>query len=343
MRRAAALIGLVLLAALPAAPAHAQEDGPQTGWWSRSRVGAPSPVEAPVPLVPSGGTWVSGGSNGVVALSALRLALPEGAVPTGIALEVADLRGTPQVQACAAVSRWEPNADGRPIDQAPAADCDTVSATGTVVDGRLVVPLEAVAGPVGGVLDVVLRPAPGSAFSLTLQPATPSSVTTRQADEPVASADPFDPAGAGAGGDAFAAPPSLSSASDGLPPFDSGDGAAALPLLPDALPEPAVPSDPAVAAPVAAGPALGRLPTRPSAAAPLDDGRTALAATVALLALGVLAVRLAGTPVAAPAALGGAARLRAAAGAGAAPPAVPTAVRGVGRFRTERAGRPTPV
>jgi hypothetical protein len=186
MRRLCALLAGSLAATVLLAPsAAAQEadadDVPVTGFWSRTTLGAPSPVEAPVPVVPEGGTFVAGrgGStdderSGALAVSALRLLLPDDVQASAVTLEVADVRGEPVVAVCPATSFWEPVQGGR-FEDAPTADC-TQAATGTVQDGRLVVPLDGLASP--GTLDVVLLPAVGAAFSLTLQPATAESVTT---------------------------------------------------------------------------------------------------------------------------------------------------------------------
>ncbi|HWG93561.1 MAG TPA: hypothetical protein VNU66_04970 [Mycobacteriales bacterium] len=334
MRRALLLAALVLV---PAAPAAAEEGVPETGWWSRSRVGAPSPVEAPLPFVPPGGTWVSGNGNGVLALAALRLELPDDAQAAELALEAADVRGTPRVQVCAAGVRWTPNADGRRFDEAPVPDCTAFEALGELVDGALVVPLAAAPA---GTVDVVLLPAPGAAFSLTLRPATASSVAVTAPGEPLPPADPAapgGPAGDTGGGTGASDLPPLTSSSGALPGLDAGSGSASVPLLPGTAP---LPPETAleVAPPQAAAPLGGTLPTRP-AALPVEDRRTALVAAALLAALGALAVRLAGTPVPAPAALGGAARLR----GGAPRPAPASAPRGVGRFRSERTGRPPAV
>jgi hypothetical protein len=234
-------------------------------------VGAPSPVDAPVPVVPEGGTFVAGrgGSadderSGALAVSALRLLLPDDVQASAVTLEVADVRGEPVVAVCPATSFWEPVQGGR-FEDAPTADC-TQAATGTVQDGRLVVPLDGVASP--GTLDVVLLPAVGAAFSLTLQPATAESVTTvplsaaspeselAPAPEPAAAPPtevagptatvlpPFDPT------TAFAAPPPLSTG----PPLLAGE-------LPALTPPSAAPAPQAVAAPVP-------LAVRPSTAVP---------------------------------------------------------------------------
>jgi hypothetical protein len=358
MRRAL-VVPLALALGAGACPAQAEEGGPVTGWWSRARIGAPSPVEAPLPFVPEGGTYVAGGSGGELAKAALRLELPDDERAVSLSLEVADSRGTPQVEVCPAAARWGPAQGGR-YEDAPPADC-SVSALGEVVEGRLVVPVEALTA--GGPLDVVLRPAPGSAFSLSLRPATSESVTVVRSGGPGADA-----------GDTFAPPSSDLGAGSAEPlpllpdtpslPLGSSAGAAAGPLLAGELPALPPAAGPGVA-PQAAGPPGSRLPTRPSAASPLDDRATAVPAALLLLGMAALAIKLNGTPARAPVALGGAARLRArheeaagapdqtqialqpvgdaAAGTAALAAGAVPAARGVGRFRRERSGRPTPV
>jgi hypothetical protein len=335
--RVAGAVAVVLLAG--AFPAGAEDGAPVTGWWSRTTIGAPSPVEAPLPHVPEGGTYVAGGSGGALAVSALRVELGEDETASELALEVADVRGTPVVTVCPAAARWGPAQGGR-FDDAPPRDC-TLFATGTVTDGRLVVPLDGVAQP--GPLDVVLLPAEGSAFSLSMQPATADSVTVAPAfdDSPLSELPPMDdsafaPAPGGelpAFGSDLSTPPLASGAVDA--PLLAGDlssgVAGALPETPD------------VASPQAAAPPPRTMSTRPSAAVPLDDRQTAVPAAMLLLGLAALAMKLSTVPARAPVALGGAARLRgAAAGAAVGAPAAGPS-RGVGRFRRERTGRPTPL
>lgn len=326
MRRLALGAGLLVVAVQ--VPAVAQQDAPVTGYWSRARIGAPSPIEAPLPFVPEGGTWVSGNADGELAVSALRLELAEGDQATELALDVAQVQGTPQVRVCPAAAVWLPNPDGRRYDERPLADCAAGEVTATVVDGRLLVPLTGVVP--AGTLDVVLEPAPGAAFSVTMQPATAESVSVTRAPEPL----PGPPSTAGPSVDVVPAPVPDPLAGALLPPFDAGSAVAA-PLAGAQLPATA-PSAPTVEPPQAAP--QRRVVARP-AAAPLDDRRTTVPAVLLLAGLAALAVRLSGTPVRAPVALGGAARLRGPEAAA----AVPAVVRGIGRFRRERTGAPPPL
>jgi hypothetical protein len=333
---AASLTASALLAAT-AAPAAAAEGDPVTGWWSQTRVGAPSPVEAPVPIVPDGGTWVAGGAD-AVAVSALRLELADDVQATGLSLEVADVRGEPVVTVCPAAAFWVPVEGGR-FEEAPPADCST-SATGTVQDGRLVVDLSGLAAP--GTLDVVLQPAENAAFSLTMQPATAASVqVVTAADEPEPVAPPEPASEPAASGPSTAELPPLTGSTSSLPPFDPPSAFASAPLVAAELPALAAAPPPAAVPPQAAGPVRTPVALQPSAAAPATGRDGALLAAALLVGVLLLGMRLGMTPVAAPRALGGAARLRG--GEPVAAPAVAAPLRGVGRFRHERAGRPTPL
>lgn len=344
-RLVAAGATLALLTPLLAEPALADEGDPVTGWWSRTRIGAPSPVEAP-DTVPEGGLHVAGGLTGRVAVSALRAELAPDVRATALTLEVAEARGSVAVTVCATAARWDPVEGGR-LEDAPPEDC-TVPATGAIEDGRLLVTLDA-ASPAGP-LDVVLLPADGAVFSLTLQRPTAAAVTV----EPVlAEAPPPQPPDAGpVGTDPGAAAGA-----------DSGSGSASLdvPLfpavepLPLPLPLPLPDTATAVAAPLVAGelpalpgtaappPALAAAPQVafvpvPAAVAPLDPRRHTVPAALLLAVLLAVAIWLQAEPARPPRALGGAARARradpapdaAAAGAPLAP------VRGVGRFRRPR-------
>ena len=348
-----ALLLAVLMVPLSPLPAAAAEGDPVTGWWSRTRLGPPVPVEAPSP-VPEGGTWVASDPAGPLAVSALRLELAAGVVATGLSLKVDRMDGTPAVRLCPAVARWQPEQGGR-LDTAPAHDCK-VFVKAEVKAGQLVAAFPP--GFTEGFLDVVLAPEPGSTFSLTMQKATAASVTTASA-EPAVPEPAFEDA---------PPPPGVSSTgSSTLPPLSSG--VAGPPVLPPPpAPEPVVvgPQVPVgtapqpAAAPLAAAP-LAPVAALPRAAAP-DDRREAVPAAVLLVLLGALAMWLQMQPAAAPRRLGGGAGLRtpAAAGAGAAAGAVaavpaaggapagppltaqsePAPVRGVGRFRAARATRP---
>lgn len=336
---AGGLLGVLLLSLL-AAPALAAEE-PTSGYWTQTRVGAPLPVQPPDP-VPEGGTWVSGDPAGPVAVSALRAEADAGSVVLGFRLPVADSLGPPAVLLCPTTERWAPEQGGR-LEAAPEADCSAPVETG-VEEDVLVVDLPPELQ--GEVVDVLLMPAPGSAFSLTLERATAESVV--QAPEP--SDGPLQPAPVPPPATGTAPPPAFddsgfaggfSGGTDfGVPelgdPLAGSEPLLAGPSLPEVAPE-------AGPAPRTAPPAAqATLSVRRPPAAPVD--RTASLMAVALLVgLGALAARLAVQPAVAPRHLGGGARLTRAAVAApgaAASGAVATSARGVGRFRSPRVRPP---
>jgi hypothetical protein len=171
MRRTATL--LIAAAGLGwfAAPALAAAGDPTTGYWARTRTGLPVPLQPPDP-VPEGGTWVASDPSGPVAVSALRTGLGPALVAVELRLTVADALGAPAVQACPSSDSWAPEQGGR-LEGAPVADC-SVPLEAIVDGGVLVVPLP----PGLDVVNVLLRPKPGSAFSLTLERAPAASVVT---------------------------------------------------------------------------------------------------------------------------------------------------------------------
>ena len=334
LRRTAAAAGVAaILVPLAAVPALAAAD-PETGYWSRTRLGL-LPVEPP-DGVPEGGSFVASDPAGPVAVSALRGDADPGNVVVGLRLPVADVLGTPAVLVCPTVERWVPVQGGR-LEAAPAADCSApvearVEGEVLLVDLPPALQLD--------LIDVLLTPAEGSSFRLTLERATAESlvqapVTTSRGDAP-------------APGPAAPPPP----ASSGFPPvsggFDSGSGLA----TPD-LGAPVPAADPLLAAPSLPAPAAAAPVPQPQAApgAPVtlavqrppvpQDRSTALLATGLLVALGALVVRLAVQPAAAPQRLGGAARLTRP-GAVAAP-VVESPARGVGRFRAARVRPPVQI
>lgn len=317
MRRLATLLIAVTSAVWGTAPALAAEGDPVTGYWTRTNTGLPIPVQPPDP-VPEGGTWVAADPSGPLALSALRTDLAAGLVAVELRLTVADAVGVPDVQACPTDDRWAPAEGGR-LEGAPVADC--AAPLEAAVDGDvLVVPLP----PGLDAVNVLLRPAPGSSFSLTLERATAESVVTAPESAPLAPAPPpaFTPTG-----------PAFEGAA--LPPF--------APAAPPAGPLLAAPqAPPPVAAPPAPAPQAAPPPSavlqRPRAAVVPDDRTESLVAVAVLALLAAQAVVLARQPAVAPRALGGAARHVARA-----PDVVvatPVTTRGVGRFRTVRARPP---
>lgn len=327
MKRTATLLLAATGFCWGAAPALAAAGDPVTGYWSRARTGLPVPIQPP-DTVPEGGTWVSSDPTGPVAVSALRTGIGPGLMAVELRLTVADAVGTAAVQACPSSDAWAPEQGGR-MEGAPLADCS--APIEAKLDGKvLVVPLP----PGLDVVNVLLRPVPGSTFSLTMQRATAASVVTAPQPAPFTGPAPLPmgPPPPTGSGPAFG--------STGLPPFGPAPAdLAAPPLL-------AVPELPAPAAPQAA-PApqtaavpvtLGLPAARPQSAVVPNDRTEALLATAVLVLLGVQAVRLALQPAVAPRALGGSARR-----SGPAPVEVPTVLtpsRGVGRFQAVRARPP---
>ena len=329
-RRTATTLVCGLLLLWVASPAYAAAGDPVTGYWSRTRTGLPVPLQPPDP-VPAGGTWVSSDPSGPVAVSALRAGLPERLVALELRLRVADLIGTPAVLACPTLDRWPPEQGGR-LEAAPAADCSAPLATRLEQD-VLIVPLP----PGLGQVELLLTPAPGSAFSLTLERATAVSVvTTRGPSVPAPPARPGPPA-----------PPALAGPAAPPLPISGGD------LRP--LPGPSTPvvqpptiaaeSSPLLVPPVALTVAL---PQAAPAPAPVladrralvhDRPQTLLAAGLLTL-LGALAIKLARQPATAPRALGGSARRSRPEQLQPAHSVLDPTSRGVGRFRSTRTRPP---
>lgn len=323
MRRVlATALTAALAVPVAAAPALAVGD-PVTGYWSRTALGPPVPVQPPDP-VPEGGMWVSRDPSGPVAVSAVRAEAGAGSVVVALQLPIADAIGTPAVLVCPTLERWAPEQGGR-LEVAPAADCSAPVET-VVEEAVLVVTLPTALQT--DVVDVLLTPADGSAFSLTFERATAEAVVTAPAPAPAAPAGP-------------APLPEPAPESAGLAPAPSVGGGFPDLGLPAPAPDPLLPAPelpaPAAEAPVpspqtAPAPAPAVLAAGPPA---VDDRPVALLATGLLVLLGALALRLAVQPAAAPRHLGGGARLSRPEAA-AAPPVVAAAQRGVGRFRAPR-------
>lgn len=345
-RRAAAVAGVsALVLPVLAAPALAVND-PVTGYWTRTNVGAPVSLPPPTP-VPDGGFLVSGDPAGPVAVSAIRAGADEGSVVAGFVLKISDTLGTPKIVVCPTVERWAPEQGGR-LEAAPEADC--TSPVETVVEGdTLLVTLPPLLQT--DLVDVLLAPAQGAAFSASFERPTAASVIQAPAAAPNEPAPaPLPPAsggGFGSSGPAFESGGFSGGTGFGTPELDAPVAA------PELLPAPALPAPAAEAAavpqPQAAPPAAPTavLATRP--AVPPVDRTASLMAVALLAALAAVALRLAVQPVAPPRHLGGGARLSRPPAPEAVPASVPgsaaapadvaagvTAARGVGRFRAPR-------
>lgn len=319
MRRIAVLVLAVI--GLQAAPAYAAVGDPVTGYWARTRLGPPVPIEAPTP-VPEGGTWVASDPSGPVAVSALRLPIDEDSMPTQLTLEIDRVQGTPAVRVCPAVARWQPEQGGR-IDNAPAHDCVVMLKT-EVKDAKLVATFPA--GFAIGALDIVLTPDPGSVFSVTFKRATAASVTLQSTETPTAAQPP----------PAVAPPPGVEPSQEFTAPLAPavvpplaplpGLAPAPAPVAPQ-VPAPAFNAAPAPAAPVNALPAALRRPR--------DDRREAIPAAILFVLIAALALRLQMQPARPPQRLGGGLRTMPLPD-----PAASLPQRGVGRFRGVRTGKP---
>jgi hypothetical protein len=307
----------VLMVALPVAPALAAAD-PVTGYWSRTQVGAPVPVEPPTPA-PEGGSWVAGDPSGQLAVTAVRAEADPGGVVAGLQLPVADAVGAPAVLVCPTTETWVAQQNGR-LEAAPLADCSS-PVPARVEQDLLLIDLPPALR--ADTVDLLLTPVEGSSFSLTLERATAEAVV--QVPEP-ATAPPAAPLPPPTGPTVPDTGFSGGTALPALLPAPLGEPLLAAPGLPE-------PAAAAVPQPQAAPPALA--PTTAAPRALTEPDRTAsLLAVAVLAALAVLALRLAGQPAAAPRHLGGGARLSRPVEA--APVAVPTGDRGVGRFRAPR-------
>lgn len=326
MRRCVVLLLATAALSGAACPAAAAVGDPVTGYWTRTNPGPPVPV-LPVSPVPEGGTWVAADPTGPLAVSALRTELPAGRVGVELRLPIGDAVGTVNVQACPTLDRWPPEQGGR-LEGAPTGDCAT-PLPARVAGEVLVVPLP----PGLGSINVLLRPAPGSAFSLTLERATAAAVVTATAPVPPGAVSPPVPPPAPAPAaeeDMTTAPP------PGFPALVAPPAPAG-PLLPSG----GIPAPAPVAATPAPAPGIAPLPvaalTNPAALQP-SDRPAALLGLAVLALLGLQSLRLARQTPIAPRALGGAAR-RSGRDVGTTDGSV-TAVRGLGRFQRDRSRPP---
>ncbi|MBW3667828.1 MAG: hypothetical protein KY443_01330 [Actinobacteria bacterium] len=111
-------------------PAHADAPG-ETGWWWAGRPSAAVPaLLQPVPAPPEGGLYVAGGPNGPSGVSALRFRLPLGATASTLTVVVAEVAGTPVVDACPVITAWHAGANGG-WDARPSYFCDINRVKGT--------------------------------------------------------------------------------------------------------------------------------------------------------------------------------------------------------------------
>lgn len=155
-RRTFAAAVATLGMALATAPAFAEKPA-AVGWWWAGRPTAVVPaVFAPVPTVPEGGMYVAGSASGPSGISALRFEIDPGTPTTTLTLTIAEVIGTPAVDACAAAGSWAPAANGG-WDVRAEADCTKASASGTVTGDNIVFALDSLADQYG-LVEVVLVP-----------------------------------------------------------------------------------------------------------------------------------------------------------------------------------------
>lgn len=195
-----------------------------TGWWWMGRPSAAVPVVSPVPAVPDGGLYVAGSPAGPSGISALRFEVGGDATSSTLALQVAEVVGTPTVDACPATEPWEP-AEGGPWDERPVADCDAGAVVGAVSEDGTTVSFSLGLLQRDGVLDIVLVPGadPSSeqpaTFSVSFLPPGPDALTVARPIE--TDTDPVEPTSAEPPAPSAAQPTALA-ASPLEPSFDPG-------------------------------------------------------------------------------------------------------------------------
>lgn len=316
---AAGVVGLLAAAVALVGLVPARADRPDaTGWWSATQVGPVLPVAQPT-VVPPGGLYVAGSAAGTTAVSAVRFVVPEGSDLDGdLVVPVERAAGAVTVEACLVVPVWAPEQGGR-LDAAPPANCTAGRSAATVAAGPdgdvLRVPL----GPVtvDGVVNLRLQPAPGStAFQLVTKAPGDQAFTVTARPEPGEDAEEFE--------------------SFEPPVFDPGSPSGFEPGPPLSF-EPLAPAAPVAPAPTVAP----RPPARPRVANPagqggdggwLSEGRIRFIAALVAADLAALYLWLLRSPSRGPRLLGPF--------GGAAPAAVATSVRGIGRFARTRSAPP---
>jgi hypothetical protein len=123
-------------AVLMPATAASAEPPARVGWWNAVSAGG---TAAPAPTTPNGGMRVAATSGRVLAYGAVLYRLPEDALLGRLTLSVADSQGTVQLLACPTKTTTWRGGDDQPASSAPAYDCGTTKAIGTVSpDGKTV-------------------------------------------------------------------------------------------------------------------------------------------------------------------------------------------------------------
>lgn len=280
----AAVAGLVILTAAPPVSASPAVSGLASDYWWAAEQG-PSTLPAP-PGVPAGGLWVSSDPTGPQAVSAVRFVLPAGRTGPVLSLSVRSAQPATgiagDVVACPTTSSWAPGPGPGQWSARPAADCQAGQVAGALSPDGHTLSFSLAAVATGGVVDVVLEPAPpgpvGSpTFDVAFQPVT--------ADDVSSSAPPAETPGAAPGGPGPSGP---APADTGSVPASSGStpGAAGVVSPPPAAPVAAGAEPVALATPPRPAGSGGVSPSLapPASAAPAAssagsgrDGGTALA------------------------------------------------------------------
>ena len=252
MRRLATVAALLLPLVLLPSPARAAAPD-AVGWWSAAHRAAVPVTPPPPPDVAAGDLLLQGGdlqrelpdtAPAPTAYAALRYAVPEGGVVTGLALQVAAGAQATDVRAYPAASAWQPVENGA-IDDAPSPDLAryavaTLSADGTTLAfpdiGKLMTD--------DGLLDVVLVPGVGD--RVVVHRPTAAALSVALATGPPVTAPPVEPAP----GPVEVVP--VTAPAPGLPPVTG-------PLPQVVVPTPTPAAQPQLPAPVAAGSPLVRV------------------------------------------------------------------------------------
>jgi len=306
------------------------------GWWSQAP--GTALTAGPAPAVPAGGLYVANGPTAPAAISAVRVATGGDAnVRVTLALAPDATASTTNIAACPTTAQWAPT-DGGSLDQAPAFDCTSGVALGTVdTTASTITWLLPTSFVRDGAVDVALVPAAGaSPFSAPFEaPAAGAVDVSPTSDESASTAG--SPSSADGSASSSTDAPSDAGAAGSLGtgtafPSDVTSSAPAVgPSVATAAPASPAPS---TATRPAGGASTGRA-VRPIGVVPgvADRRGPRILAVALLLALAVACYRLAimePRPV------------RAIVTRRSAPPAEapPAAGRGIGRYVRPREGRP---
>ena len=194
----------------------------RVGWWNT--FSAPG-LAAPAPTTPAGGIRVSAAPGQVLAFGAVLYRAPLGSTAK-LTLKIAGAQGTPQVQACPTKNTKWKGGDDQSADAAPAYDCTTLHAPGTVSSNatKITFKMDVLTEPRPGRLSLAIvpdlsgstGPAPGvnTPFSVDFDKPTSKSLTVSTPPPPPPPPQPVPPPASASGGtSAPVQPPSSTSAS----------------------------------------------------------------------------------------------------------------------------------